>query len=237
MEVDVLQPLGALPIFRSDLEDDVILIELGVDDGDFGLAEGGIEAGVERRGGLAELGGGDAVEFDVLVEAAILLVGVDVLQSRELLHPGEQPRSPGLQEGGAVGLDGVLIERIAAAAADAEVLCGLEEDRGDGQTIELWAQAIDDLRRADLAHIEWFQCGVDEAGVGGAAAAGEGDDVLHGGVRLNYGLKLVDGVVHRGKGGILRSLHASDQRPGVLLGEESLGDFDDDDDVESDGEQ
>jgi hypothetical protein len=56
---------------------------------------------------------------DELVEAAVLLVGVDVLQAGELLHAGKQLRSPGLEECGAVGLDGVLVERVAAAAADA----------------------------------------------------------------------------------------------------------------------
>jgi hypothetical protein len=39
LHVDVLQPFGGLPELGRDFEHHVILVELGVDDGDFRLAE------------------------------------------------------------------------------------------------------------------------------------------------------------------------------------------------------
>ncbi len=42
MEVDVFEPRGALPVLRCDLEDHVVLVQLGVNDRDFRLAEGAV---------------------------------------------------------------------------------------------------------------------------------------------------------------------------------------------------
>ena len=64
-----------------------------------------------------------------------------------------------------VRLNGVLVERVAAAAADAEVLRGLQKGRGDGQAVQLGAQAVDDLHGADLALVERLERDVDEAAV------------------------------------------------------------------------
>ena len=58
-----------------------------------------------------------------------------------------------------VSLDRVLIERIAASAADAQILCRLQERRSCHQFVQLRPQAIDDLRRADLSLIEGLKRG------------------------------------------------------------------------------
>src|SRR5208283_869216 len=47
----------------------------------------------------------------------------------------------------------------------------------------------------------------------------------------------LDGIVHGREGRVLRSLHAAAECAGILLGKETLGDFDNQDDVEGDGEQ
>ena len=46
-----------------------------------------------------------------------------------------------------VRLDRVLVERIAAAAADAQILRGLQKGRGHGQAVQLGPQPVDDIRR------------------------------------------------------------------------------------------
>ncbi len=43
MEIDVLETFGTLPILGSDFEHNVVLVQLGVDDGNFGLTEGAVE--------------------------------------------------------------------------------------------------------------------------------------------------------------------------------------------------
>ncbi len=100
-----------------------------------------------------------------------------------------------------------------------------------GQAVELGAQAIDDLLGADLALAEGLEGDVDEAAV---AAADKADDVVDGGIGLDGLDQPLDGVIHDREGGVLRALDAADQRAGVLLGKEALGDLDHDDDVERD---
>ena len=64
-----------------------------------------------------------------------------------------------------VGLDGVLVERIAAAAADAQILRRLQKRGGDRQPVQLGPQPVDDLRGADLALVERLKRNVDETAV------------------------------------------------------------------------
>jgi len=55
------------------------------------------------------------------------LITAHILEPWNFLHGGEQLRSPGLQIGQCVSLDGVLVKGIARAAADAQVLLCLEK--------------------------------------------------------------------------------------------------------------
>ena len=52
-----------------------------------------------------------------------------------------------------VGLNGVLIQRAAAASADAQILRRLQKCRGDRQAVHLGPQAVDHVHRRSLAHI------------------------------------------------------------------------------------
>ena len=67
-----------------------------------------------------------------------------------------------------VGLNGVLVQRVAGAAADAQVLHGLKKGGGDGKPVELGTKPVDDFRRADLAFAQRLQSDVNESAVGGA---------------------------------------------------------------------
>src|SRR6267143_692468 len=127
MKVNVFQALGTLRIMRSDFEDDVVLVQLSVNDGSLGLTERSIDFLIERLRGLAEPCSRDAVVVETNIEAAILLVGVDVLQGRQAFHLRQHARPPDGEIGNIVGLQGVLIEGRAAASADAEILGSLKE--------------------------------------------------------------------------------------------------------------
>ena len=151
MKVDVFQSFRALPILGSNFQHHVILIQLRVDDGHFRLAECAVQRRVQRLRGKAELCRGDAIIVHQLIQAAILLVGAHVLQAGQALHLAQQDRSPLGKILHVVGLDRVLIHRIAGPAADAQILHGLEERGSHRQTVQLGAQAVDDLSGADLA--------------------------------------------------------------------------------------
>ena len=92
--VKILQRVGVLAELRRDLEDDVVLVELGEHDGDQALSEGVVEGVVDGRGRQAEARGGVAIDDQVFLEGVILLVGGDVAQLRQLLQLGDEPRHP-----------------------------------------------------------------------------------------------------------------------------------------------
>ena len=64
-----------------------------------------------------------------------------------------------------VGLQRVLVERIAAPAADAQILRRLQKRRGYGQAVHLGPQTIDDLLGADFAFIQRLERGVDKSAI------------------------------------------------------------------------
>ena len=61
--------------------------------------------------------------------------------------------------------------RIAGPAADAQILHGLEEGGSHRQTVQLGAQAVDDLSGTDVALRQRLERNVDGAGIGGPTAA------------------------------------------------------------------
>ena len=84
------------------------------------------------------------------LQAAILLVAVDIGEARELPHLLEQSGSPFHQVVHIVALDGVLVLCVALPAADAQVLAGLQEDGGPRQETQFGTQTIDHLAGADF---------------------------------------------------------------------------------------
>ena len=150
-EVDVVEPRRVLPVLRRHFHHHVILVELGVDDRDFGLAEGAVERAVERLRRLAQPRRGHAVVGEHLLQAAVLLVGVHVLQVGKLPHVLKQDRAPVRQVVDVVGLNRVLVQRVAAAAADAQILRRLQEGGGHGQAVHLGPQPVDYVHGRGLA--------------------------------------------------------------------------------------
>src|SRR5208282_3741470 len=99
-----------------------------------------------------------------------------------------------------VGLESVLVHRIAGPATDAQILRGLQERGSHRQTVQLRAQAVDDLSGADLALRQRLERNVEGAAIGGPAPAGERNHIRDGWIILDYGADLPNGVVHRRKG-------------------------------------
>ena len=92
---------------------------------------------VQRLRGKPELRRRDAIVVHQLIQAAILLVGVYVLQTGQVLHRTQNDRSPVGKVLHLVGLDRVLVHRIAGPASNAQVLHGLEKRGCYRQTVQL----------------------------------------------------------------------------------------------------
>ena len=138
-KVDVVQPRGILPVLRRNFQHHVILVELRINDRDLRLAEGAVERPIERLRGLPEARRGGAIEREHLLQSAILLVAVHVLQAGKPAHVLHQDRSPVRQVGNVFGLDRVLVLRVAAAAADAQILGRLQKSRCNRHAVHLRA--------------------------------------------------------------------------------------------------
>ena len=118
--------------------------------------------GVQRLRGKAELGRGDAIIVHQLIQAAILLVRAHVLQAVQVRHLVQYDRRPLGKILHIVGLQRVLVHRIAGAAADTQILHGLKKRGGHRQTVQLWPKAVDDLRGTDLALRQRLECNINK---------------------------------------------------------------------------
>ena len=145
----------------------------------------------------------------------------------------------------AVGLNGVLIQRAAAASSDAQILRGLQKGRSNGQAVHLRPQAVDHVHRRSLAYgARWtafsavaaqgFERDEHESAV---AAPGVSVDVRYGGIGFDDVDQRLTREVHQRERGILRPLHLTHDHSCVLLREEAPGDFPDDETIQCNGEQ
>ena len=175
------------------------------------------------------------VEVDL--QALLLLVGIDVGDVRAVaLQRLGQLRAPVVQVGQVVALQGVLVLRVALAAADADVLHRLQEQIGARHLGQLGAQAGDHLVGRDVALGQGLQRGEDEARVG-LAAAGEADHGVDRRIAAHDDDELAELRAHRLERDALVGADAADDAAGVLLREEALGDRDVEVDVEDDRRQ
>ena len=140
-----LQRCRILRVARVDLHDHVILVERAVDDRDLALAECVVERVVDLGRRDAEPRGGVAVDDEIGLQALLLLVGVDVGQHRAVLQRLDELRRPLEQVIGVVGLQRVLILRVALPAAGADVLDRDQEQAAAGHLRELRPQPRDHL--------------------------------------------------------------------------------------------
>ena len=102
-----------------------------------------------RRDAEARRGG--TVVGQQRLQAVVLLVRVDVLQTRACAHLVQQQRTVLLQILGGFSLQRVLVLRVGLPAADADVLHRLQKRGRAGHARQLGPQPVDDRLRAHLA--------------------------------------------------------------------------------------
>ena len=125
--VNVIEGVGTLRLIFGNFEDDVILVQTFVDVGDLALAEGVAERVVNVGHVDAEARSGVAVNDQRTLQAADLLIGVDVVNTGNFLKTLHENGRPVVEFGHAFGLKRILILRATEASADAEILNGLQK--------------------------------------------------------------------------------------------------------------
>ena len=134
--VDVLE-VGRIALqARIDLEDDAVLVALGVDRRHLPLREGVVERRVDVGDAHAEPRRGVAIDLHVELQPARLPVARDIDDAGDLLHALEHLRRPFVELVDVRIPQRELVLRIALARADADVA------RGEHAHL----QAIDALR-------------------------------------------------------------------------------------------
>ena len=132
-------------VARVDFHDHVVLIDRAVDHRHLTLAESVVQRAVDLRRGDAEPRSGVAIDDEIGFEALLLLIGVDVGEHGAVLECGNQLRRPVEQVVGAVGLQRVLVCRVALPAAGADILDRVQEQAAAGHLGKLRPQPGDDL--------------------------------------------------------------------------------------------
>ena len=240
--VDIAQGFGVLPEARRGFHHHVILVQRFIHGGDLALAEEIVQRIVDQLGRDAEARGGVAIVDHLGLKSAILLVAVDIDDERDRFQLLEHLGREGNEVLEVIAAHGELIERSAIPAADAQVLGGLQKERGAGNSGELGAQALHDEIDGDLAfgerlegdeHASLIQRG--RAAATSAATSGKAVDGVHrrvGGHDVDH---LQERLVHGLKRGVLVGDDLAGHTPGILLGEEALGHAKEQVHIEADG--
>src|ERR1700730_4890698 len=124
-DIDAVERFGSILEFGVDLQDDMVLLQGGVDRGDDTLAEGVVERIVDRVGQDAVARGDIALDRDVEQRPGIQLIGGDIGDAVERLELFEEQVRP-MVEFALVGVvQGVLKLGLVQPRADRNVLSSL----------------------------------------------------------------------------------------------------------------
>ena len=175
--MDLIERVGVLPELRRDLHHDMVLVERRVHRRHLPLAEGIVQRVVDRLLRKTQARRGVAIDDDVGLEAAVLLIAADVGENFNGAQFLEHLRRPLVQLAEVVALQRELILRVARSAADAQILNRLQVEIDAGDVRDLLADASDNEVGVDLSHAQGFERDVHVRRIGCALGAGERDDV------------------------------------------------------------
>ena len=213
--IDLVQRPRILPVARRDLHDDVILVERIVDGRNLTLAEGVIERVVDGADRETEPHRGVAIDREVGLEAAHLLIGIDVLDDVVPHQRLGQLGRPGVELRRIVGEQRILVGRVALPPSGSQVRHRDHEEPRARDLRKLATKPGHDLVGGDFALVVRLQRDVDETPIR-APSSGETDDTVDGWVVLHDGLQLGELGLHRLKGDALIALDRADDEARVL---------------------
>ncbi len=205
----------------------MVAVELGEILRDLTLAERVVKRVVDQLRLDAVARRGVAVDLQLQRGALALLVGGDVAQLGQRLHPGQDLRRPFVQLVEIGILKRELELRPGRPAAEPHVLRRLHVEPGALDLFELGTQAGDDLLGGGGAFVARLQRDEHVAVVAGPAAAA--DRHSHAGDIGVCPHDLAERLLpplHRGEGNILRGFGRGGDQAVILLREEALGNDD-----------
>src|SRR6266849_4696549 len=206
--VDVFQRIGVLLKLRIDLQNHVILIELGENRGDQALAESVVERVVDVRGENPQTGSGIAINGEHRHQALILLVAGNVAQLGKSFEPVDETRHPVGKLFGVDVLKTVLELRAADAIFDGQVLHRLHEKGNAINFAEFRLQPPNHVGSGNLALLQRLEIDLNAAAVQrgvDAVDADEGRKAFDGGVLQDNVRQSALALHHGREGNILRA--------------------------------
>ena len=234
---DVPQRRRILPIARRHLHDDVILVERVVDGRDLPLAESVVERVVDGAQRQPQALRGRPVDRQIGLQAALLLIGIDVLQRcRSAATP--RPAAAPIGRASRCRRRAGCIDRWRCSAARrcAGPTPATRNSRAPATSASLPRSRATTPSALICRCGEGLQRDVDEAGIG-LPAAGDADDAVHRGIVLDDRLQLRQLLLHRLEGNALIALDGADEQPGVLNREQIVGHLPEQLDVQPDHRQ
>ena len=155
----------------------MVLVERRVHRRHLPLAEGVVQRIVDRLLRKSQARRRVAVDDDVGLEAAVLLIAADVGENFDGAQFLEHLRRPLVELAEVVALQRELILRVAHPAADSQILNRLQVEIDAGDVRDLFADATDNEVGADLSLAQRFERDEHVRGIGCALCASKGDDV------------------------------------------------------------
>ena len=155
-----------------------------------------------------------------------LLVRIDVAKLGDFLEALHDDGRPVGEVPEIVRLKSVLELSAPKAAADVEILDGLQIEGGAWNPGGFRANAGDDLVGTELALVEWLELAEHSRGAPAAAATGERSDGINGRILHDNIGEFAHLLGHGREGKILVTLDQTIDAAGVLLREETLRRFD-----------
>src|ERR1051326_4508346 len=134
------------------------------------LSKGAVKGAVDGLSSKAKARCRVPVDHQVFRKPRVLKIGADIGDLGNHLHPLEHARRPLIQERKILSLKRVLILRVALASTDANVLIGLQEQRGAGHAGGLAAKPGNHFVRRSGADTDRLELAKQLRGVAAAAA-------------------------------------------------------------------
>ena len=156
-QVKIVQAFGLATLLGIQLQNHVVLIDLGLEFIDLPLAEGVVQRFVDVAGGQAETRRSAAVDADVGDAAAQLQVVGNVTKRGVTAQFFRQALGPGAEGRAIVALEHVLVLGAAWAGAEVDVLPGAQVQHDARDLHQLRTNPVDELAGRDVAVAAFFQ--------------------------------------------------------------------------------
>ena len=225
-DVEQGQAIGIALVLRQQFHDHVVGVGGHVDVGDFARAISVVQSVLDLAGGDAESGGAVAVDIHGDLGAGNLEVAVHVGEAGHGLHAFFESVGGTVQFGDVGALQGVLVEAPANKPTDADQRRILQIGPNAGDGVQFGPQSLDNLLGRGVTHAARLQPYANAPLVAGGSATAlpdAGDEGVDIGIGLNHGSRLPLPGDHAIERDVLGSLGGAAQLPGVLAGNEALG--------------